>query len=35
MKIINNQLDNLGQFTQEELNVVLMKIKNKKTASLD
>ncbi len=31
MKIINNQLDiKLGQFTQEELDVVLTKIKNRK-----
>ena len=35
-KIINNQLDiKLGQFTQKELDVVLMKIKNRKAASLD
>ena len=33
MKIINNQLDiKLGQFTQEELNVVLIKIRSRKTA---
>ena len=36
MKIINNELDiKLGQFTQEELNVVLIKITNRKAASLD
>ena len=35
-KIINNQIDfKLGQFTQEELNSVLRKIKNKKAAGLD
>ena len=34
-KIINNQQDiKLGQFMQEELNVVLTKIKNKKAAGL-
>ena len=32
-KITNNQLDSkLGQFTQEELDVVLTKIKNRKAA---
>ena len=36
MKIINNQLViKLGQFTQEKLNVVWTKIKNRKAASLD
>ena len=36
MKIINNQLDvKLGQFTQDKLDVVLIKIKNRKAASLD
>ena len=36
MKIIKSQLDTkLGQFTQEELDVVLTKIKNKKAAGLD
>ena len=36
MKIINDQLDiKLGQFTQEELDVVLTKIKTRKAASLD
>ena len=36
LKVINNQLDiKLGQFTQEELNVILTKIKNRKAASLD
>ena len=35
-KIINNQLDiKLEQFTQEEHNVVISKIKNWKAASLD
>ena len=35
-KIICNQLDiKLGQFTQEELNSVLRKIKNKKAACFD
>ena len=35
-KIINSQLDiKLGQFTQEELNVVLTKIKIRKSAGLD
>ena len=35
-KIINNQLDNkLGQFTHEELDVVLIKIKKRKAAGLD
>ena len=35
-KIINNQPDiKLGQFTQEKLNVVLTKIKNRKAAGLD
>ena len=35
-KIINNQLDiKLGQFTQEELESVLRKIKNRKAARLD
>ena len=35
-KIISNQLDiKLGQFLQEELDEVLRKIKNRKTASLD
>ena len=35
-KIINNQLDiKLGQFTQEELNEVLTKIKNRRAAGLD
>ena len=35
-EIINRQLDmKLGQFTQEELNVILTKIKSRKTASLD
>ena len=34
-KIINNQLDmKLGQFTQEELNVVLTKIKNRAAVGL-
>ena len=34
MEIINNQLDiKLGQFTQEEHNIVLTKIKNRKAAS--
>ena len=33
-KIINNQLDiKLGQFTQEELDVVLTKIRSRKAAS--
>ena len=36
MKILDYQLDiKLGQFTQEELDVVLTKIKNRKAASLD
>ena len=36
MKIISNQLDiKLGKFTQEELNSVLRKIKNRKTTELD
>ena len=36
MKIINNQLDiKLEHFMQEELNVVLIKIKNRKAAGLD
>ena len=36
MKIIDNQLNTkLGQFTQEELDIVLTKIKNRKAASLD
>ena len=36
IKIVNNQFDiKLGQFTQEELDVVLTKIKNRKAASLD
>ena len=36
MKIISNQLDiKLGQFTQEELNSILRKIKNRKAAGLD
>ena len=35
-KIINNQLDiKLGQFMQEELDVVLTKIKNRKAAGFD
>ena len=35
-KINNNQLDiKLGQFTQEELDLVLMKTKNRKGAGLD
>ena len=35
-KIINNQLDiKLGQFTQEELDVVQTKIKSRKAAGLD
>ena len=35
-KIISNQLDiKLGQFTQEELDSVLRKIKNRKAAGLD
>ena len=35
-KIINNQLDiKLGHFTQEELDVELTKIKNRKVAGLD
>ena len=35
-KIIDNQLDiKRGQFMQEELDVVLTKIKNRKTAGLD
>ena len=35
-KIINNQLDiKLGQFTPEELNVVLIKIKYRKAAGHD
>ena len=34
--IIDNQLDiKLGQFTQEELDLVLAKIKNRKAADLD
>ena len=36
MKIISNQLDiKLGQFMQEELNVVQRKIKNRQVAGLD
>ena len=36
MEIINDQQDiKLGQFTQEELDVVLTKIKNRKAANLD
>ena len=36
MKIINNQLDiKLGQFTREELDVVLIQIKNRKAACFD
>ena len=36
MKIINNQqYIKLGQFTQEELNILLKKIKNRKAANLD
>ena len=36
MRIISKQLDNkLGQFTQEELDPVLKKIKNRKAAELD
>ena len=36
MKIIKNQLDiKLGQFTQEELNVARIKIKNRKAGRLD
>ena len=36
MKIINHQQDiKLGEFTQEELNRVLRKIKNRKAAGLD
>ena len=35
-KIICNQLDiKLGQFTQEQLDVILRKIKNRKIAGLD
>ena len=35
-KIIDNQLDiKLGQFMQDELDVVLTKIKNRKAADLD
>ena len=35
MRIINRQLDiKLGPFTQEELNLVLRKIKNRKAAEL-
>ena len=35
-KIVSNQLDiKLGQFTQEELDSVLRKIKNRKVAGLD
>ena len=35
-KIISNQLDiKLGQFTQEELDLVLRKIKNREAAGLD
>ena len=35
-KIIRNQLDiKLGHFTQEELNLVLRKIKNRKAAGFD
>ena len=35
-KIIDNQLDiKLGQFTQDELDVALTKIKNRKSAGLD
>ena len=35
-KIISNQLDiKLGQFTQEELNSVLRKIKNREASKLD
>ena len=34
--MINNQLNiKLGQFTQEELDVLITKIKNRKTAGLD
>ena len=36
MRIISKQLDiKLGQFTQEELDSVLRKIKNRKAAGLD
>ena len=36
MKIINNKLDiKLGQFTQEELNISLTKIKNRKAIGLN
>ena len=36
MKIINNQLDiELGEITQEELDIVLSKIENSNVASLD
>ena len=36
MKIINNQVDiKLSQFTQEELDVVRTKIKNRKVAGFD
>ena len=36
MKIISNPLDiNLGQFTQEEFDSVLRKIKNSKAAGLE
>ena len=35
-KIVDNQLDiKQGQFTQEEVDVVLTKIKNRKAAGLD
>ena len=35
-KIINNQLDvKLGQFMQDELDIVLMKIKNRKATGLE
>ena len=35
-KIINNQLDvKLGRYTQEELDLVARKIKNRKAAGLD
>ena len=36
MKMINNQPDiKVGQFTQEELDIVLTKIKTRKDAGLD
>ena len=36
MKIINNKLDiELGQFIQEELDIVQTKIKNREVASFD